>query len=595
DTDNDVWFKFEAVASVVNISVIGAIRNNPGGTLQDPQFVLYRGSCKALYEIGCVSDGQEYNIVETFISNLVIGQTYYLRVDGRNKSTGSFQLCVNNYNPVPSPSSDCATAVVLCDKSSFTVPSMETAGKNMAELPRGTCLPEETQSAWYKWSCEKTGTLTIVLKPNNPSDDLDFMLFILPNGVTDCSKKIPVRCMAAGENLGAPFSNWKRCTGSTGLADGSSDIVEDQGCAEFSDNFLAPLRMEAGKSYALMVNNYQNTGNGFSVEFGGSGTLVGPLAHFTMSKLKVGVGEKLTIRDESTFAGGLQAWEWDFGVGAKPQRAKGAGPHAVTYSSAGKKSISLSVQSSNGCKVTKVRTVEVAATPDKAKPTPKKNEPKPEGPKLEKAPEKPEPKVPEPPIAEPDLAVSINEPDSIELLERPVPPALPTTLPILSENEGGPIMDEPNLPPLLQAPLPAAAIDTVKLEEPSLGTAGDTVWTTVTYEINYVATVYFKADSSALQPKDFETLDKVVEMMNDNPKYLANVEGHTNNIPSDDYATKLSLARANAAMDYLTAKGIDNQRLTRLALGKRRVLTKDNAHPSRRLNQRVEIKLMVRK
>ncbi len=570
DDDNDVWFKFTAVASVVNIRVIGAIRNNPGGTLQFPQMALYRGNCKALYEVGCISDGQGYNIIETFISNLMVGETYFIRVDARNHKTGTFQLCVNNFNPVPSPSSDCSTAVVLCDKSGFAVPSMSTAGVNKAELPKGICVPEESQSAWYKWTCEKSGTLTFRLSPNKPSDDLDFVLFILPNGVGDCSNKTPVRCMAAGENVGYPYATWKRCSGPTGLAESASDIVEDQGCGELSDSYLAPLRMEAGKSYALMVNNYQNTGNGFSVEFGGSGSLVGPEAHFTMSKLEIGTGEKLTIKDASSFGGGIKNWEWNFGVGAKPQKAKGAGPHTVTYSSKGKKSITLSIQTDNGCKVTKLRNVEVTTAKAKAP------QPKPDTPKAEPVP--PTPISPE----------QIVEPAAVVQATTPEPPQP------LTESSGGPQLDESPLPSSLEIAMPVESIDTVKTEYQPTASWADTTWTEVTYLVNYVATVYFKADSSSLQQKDFETLDKVVSMLNDNPRYLAHVEGHTNNLPSDEYAKKLSMERAESAMAYLVSKGIDPQRLTRKALGKKQMVTKEKDHPHRRLNQRVEVKLMVR-
>ncbi|MCF8244678.1 MAG: OmpA family protein [Saprospiraceae bacterium] len=569
DTDNDVWFKFTAVASVVNISVIGAIENNPGGTLQYPQFALYRGNCNALYEIGCISDGQGYNIVETFIGNLAVGETYYLRVDGRNYKTGTFQLCINNFNPVPSPSSDCTTAVVLCDKSSFTVPSMNNAGRNTAELPKGICVPEESQSAWYKWTCEESGLLSFTLKPINPSDDLDFVLFLLPNGVSDCSMKIPVRCMAAGENLGAPYSTWERCSGTTGLSPSSSDIVEDQGCDENNDNFLTPLRMESGKSYALMVNNYQNTGNGFSVEFGGSGTFVGPVAHFTVSKLKIATDQNLTIKNASTFAGGIENWEWNFGVGAKPQKANGAGPHTVTYNSGGKKSISLSIETSNGCKVTKIRDIQVTETPPPPVPKPKKKEPAPKVEPVVTATPKPTPKAePEAPVSPPEAPSFTESTDDTDNEE-----AEPTT-------------------ELTQSPEEEQE-ETVSVEE--AGTVdSDTTMVVVTYDVKYIATIYFKADSFALEEKDFEMLQKVVEMMNENPKQIALVEGHTNNIPSNEYCEKLGKGRADSVIDYFTSKGIDSQRLTRKVLGKKHVVTKDISHPSRRRNQRVEVKLLLK-
>ena len=146
EKDNAVWFKFTAIANTVNISVIGAVDGDPKGTIQFPQFALYQGSCGDLRYVACMSDGIGYNIAETFVNSLVIGETYYLRVAARSNSTGTFQLCVNNYNPVPSPSSDCASVVVLCDKSPFPVPSVVCVGRYAHDLCN-IFVPTESSSA----------------------------------------------------------------------------------------------------------------------------------------------------------------------------------------------------------------------------------------------------------------------------------------------------------------------------------------------------------------------------------------------------------------------------------------------------------------
>jgi hypothetical protein len=63
--------------------------------------------------------------------------------------------------------------------------------------------------------------------------------------------------------------------GPTGLKDGSTDIEEDAGCnTPGKDNFLKPLDMVAGKSYALVINNFSSTNNGFAINFGGTGTFL---------------------------------------------------------------------------------------------------------------------------------------------------------------------------------------------------------------------------------------------------------------------------------------------------------------------------------
>ena len=537
ENDNDVWFKFTAIANTVNISVIGGVNDNPKGTLRFPQFALYQGSCGNLRYVACISDGLGYNISETFVNSLVIGETYFLRVAARSNSTGTFQLCVNNYNPVPSPSSDCATAVVLCDKSPFTVPSVVGVGRNAHELGN-ICLPAESSSAWYKWTCEKAGTLTFNLKPVNPADDLDFALFLLPNGVGDCFMKIPLRCMASGENVNQPFELWAKCSGTTGLRSSSVDFMEGEGCEAGSDNFLAALIMEAGKSYTLVVNNYHNTGNGFSIDFGGSGTFTGPKPHFTVSKLKITKGEDFYAKDASSFSGGISKWQWNFGVGASPQTATGRGPHKVIYKKEGKKSISLSIETSNGCQVTKVRHIQVLPPP----PSPKK-----------------------------ESVVTGQKEGMVE-------PAVPSKREAEQEDTSS-------------APARQMVVLSTPAGQPAVA---DTTRTFVNYEVKYHAIVYFMADSSILDSDDYKVLAEVLDILRTNPDYQAIVEGRANSIPSDEYIKKLASARSEVVINYLTSHGIGEQRIIRKVFGKKDWILKDYSLENRRLDQRVDIKLVKR-
>lgn len=578
DADQDVWFRFTAVATAVNISVIGAVEKKPGGTLQGPQFALYKGSCDAaLIPIACMSDAQGYDIAETYASNLVVGASYYIRVDGRKNKSGTFQLCLRNFNPVASPTSDCSKAGVLCDKSSFTVPSVLTAGREQNELPLGICLPEESQSVWYKWTCDKPGTLAFTLRPVNPSDDLDFVVFALPDGLTACSRKIPLRCVAAGENVGEPYFTWVRCSGPTGLRAGESDLSEDQGCDESNNNFAAPLLMEAGMSYAIMVNNYHNTGNGFSIEFSGTGTFAGPKAHFTLSKLKIGKGEQLTIKNASSFPGGIRSWVWNFGVDASPQTATGAGPHEVTYSSAGKKSISLRVETANGCQVTKVRTVEVLTAPP------------------------PPAVVADAAVAPPAAAQAVDSLGPPASSEAPEPTEAVDSAVVASgtvadapQSPEPDVVQQPEAPKPVPSPEQKAGSSPVSTDTASASQKTEVLQMEVEYLVEHHAVLYFMADSFQLEEKDIEVLEKVLELLRRNPEYKAYIEGHTNNIPSDEYCLKLGTLRANGVRDWLLQRGIPMERMIIKVFGKEKVLTKDIARKSRRLNQRVEVKVIRR-
>ncbi len=361
---NDVWFSFVAQANTVNISISGTVPINPGGNISNPQYALYSGTCNNLTLIDCASDAMNDNIVQSFAGQLVIGQTYFIRVSARFGFRGTFRICVNNYNQVPSPSGDCPTAVILCDKSSFTVPKVVGTGVVNNEIGNvgcngPSCIITESSSTWYKWTCRDAGTLTFILTPLNPADDLDFVVYELPGGIDNCNNKNPIRCMASGENVGQPLASWVQCTGATGLRNGETDVNETCGCPAGNNNFIAPINMVAGRSYALVVNNFSNSGDGFTVQFGGTGTFLGPDANFLTQPQTACVGQPVTFTDQSTFIGTITKWTWNFGLNANPSTANTRGPHNVTFDRPGPKPVLLTVETDRGCLVSKVITVNV--------------------------------------------------------------------------------------------------------------------------------------------------------------------------------------------------------------------------------------------
>ena len=355
----DVWFTFVAVATDLNVRVIGANGTIPGGTLLNPEIAVYEGGCTFLTIKTCLSDAFTQNVVESVATKLVPGRLYYIRVNSRVNNQGTFQFCLNNFNNVPSPSSDCVTGVILCDKAPFTVPSLIGEGAVLNEID-GSCIQPEKASAWYKWTTDQPGFLTFTLTPNNPSDDLDFAVYELPNGIDNCDNKILLRCMASGENQFAPLSEWIRCYGPTGLREGATDVLESPGCQPGDDNFLRPLQMEVGKSYVLIVNNFSNSGSGFNIAFGGTATFLGPDADFEIVSPvdEYCRREPIVFEDRSRNEGGvITDYEWNFGEGSSEITKSGIGPHSVIYSSPGYKNVSLTLRNERGCLVTQQKRI----------------------------------------------------------------------------------------------------------------------------------------------------------------------------------------------------------------------------------------------
>ncbi len=378
EADADVWFRFEATANTVGITVRGETNINGGGSIDNPQFTLYSGTCEALVEEMCSNDPRGDNAVSSITSELTIGAIYYIRVDGADAQTGSFQLCVNNFNQIAPPSSDCEEAVLLCDKSSLSIPFTSGRGRNedlegnsCANASQNPCPVVEDNSVWYKWICDESGTLSFDITPDNSADDLDFMLFELSD-VNNCNNKQPLRCMFSGEVVGAPFSRWEPCTGATGLRGRDGDFSEFCGCDNGDNNYIDEIEMTAGTAYALVVMNFSGSGAGFSIEFGGTGTFRGPQADFAIdaavlideSDRTICVNEEIEIIDSSeTEIGRIINWQWAFGVDAAPSNQSGEGPHRLSYSSPGEKSIALTIEVDAGCVVTEVTTINVLSNP----------------------------------------------------------------------------------------------------------------------------------------------------------------------------------------------------------------------------------------
>lgn len=369
-TQNDVWFAFTAEATDINITIRGATPNGPGGTLQDPVVSLHFGTCGGTLDaLECVSNNTGANVAELYKGGLFVGSTYLIRVQGSNNQMGTFQICLNNYNPPEDPKSDCPQASILCDKSPFVVKDVSGAGSNPSELNDAECffngssgVNNESNSTWFVWTCSQAGSLTFALTPNNGPDDLDFVLYELPNGITNgvvnCAGKQVRRCMASGET---PNVNSAPCLGPTGLRTGENDTSEDAGCSDNGDNaWLSPLEMTVGTTYALCVNNFSLSGNGFGVEFGGTGEFQGPEIDFTTNPSAICLGEIVDVIDVSTFnLGNITKWQWSFGANAQPLIATGKGPHQVEFNQSGLQPVVLTVETNLGCKVTDIKYVNV--------------------------------------------------------------------------------------------------------------------------------------------------------------------------------------------------------------------------------------------
>jgi outer membrane protein OmpA-like peptidoglycan-associated protein len=104
--------------------------------------------------------------------------------------------------------------------------------------------------------------------------------------------------------------------------------------------------------------------------------------------------------------------------------------------------------------------------------------------------------------------------------------------------------------------------------------------------------LFFKADSTEVSPESYDVLNEVLTFLQQNPKIVVEIGGHTNTIPSHEYCDKLSTERAKSIATYFYKKGILPERLSFKGYGKRQPISDSVSLEGRRKNQRVEIKII---
>ncbi len=103
--------------------------------------------------------------------------------------------------------------------------------------------------------------------------------------------------------------------------------------------------------------------------------------------------------------------------------------------------------------------------------------------------------------------------------------------------------------------------------------------------------ILFVTGSAKLQTKSYKGLNDVVKIMQENPEMKLAIDGHTDNVGSDEYNQKLSDNRAASVMGYIVSKGIDASRITSAGHGETMPIADNKTAAGRQQNRRVEMKL----
>ncbi|MBS1764818.1 MAG: T9SS type A sorting domain-containing protein [Bacteroidetes bacterium] len=280
---NTVWYRFIAPPS-------GCVRiRTERGSLYDTQIALYGrnpltgnvacGAGNTLNYIACNDNrascgGSTYLNSELTQSGLAPGYMYYISVDGKNGSVGTFTLfimdggagCANPYPPTPG--ADCASPSIVCNNNTF-VPNPGYQGyASVCDFTGGSgncLLAGDRAGAWYQVNIIGSGNLMFDIVPNDyngtSATDYDFAVWKMAGSGT-------LATCASIANPATQSQGEVRCNysaqGVTGCYTGGNSPPAYPG---FNSAYETPIPVTAGEVYYVYVNNWANSTSGFTLSF----------------------------------------------------------------------------------------------------------------------------------------------------------------------------------------------------------------------------------------------------------------------------------------------------------------------------------------
>ena len=124
------------------------------------------------------------------------------------------------------------------------------------------------------------------------------------------------------------------------------------------------------------------------------------------------------------------------------------------------------------------------------------------------------------------------------------------------------------------------------------GTGVDVVRQGDNITLNMPGNITFAFDSSNLQSQFYPTLNNVAETLNEYNQTVIEVAGHTDSVGAASYNQTLSVERAQSVANYLSSRGVMQQRMIVTGAGETRPIASNDTEAGRAQNRRVEITIV---
>jgi len=108
-----------------------------------------------------------------------------------------------------------------------------------------------------------------------------------------------------------------------------------------------------------------------------------------------------------------------------------------------------------------------------------------------------------------------------------------------------------------------------------------------------IRNVYFDFGTARLKKSSNQALEKLLKILQENPRYIIEIAGHTDNVGGKEFNKNLSKRRAQAIVNYMIRDGQSEGRFLVEGYGEDKPMaSNDDEEFGRELNRRVEFKVL---
>lgn len=104
--------------------------------------------------------------------------------------------------------------------------------------------------------------------------------------------------------------------------------------------------------------------------------------------------------------------------------------------------------------------------------------------------------------------------------------------------------------------------------------------------------IFFDYNKYTLREESYPELERLQELLTENPVIKVEISGHTDDVGGDEYNRELSENRAKSVVDYLVSKGIVQDRLIFAGYGESQPIASNEKPEGRQENRRTEFKII---